>query len=244
MSSSQSKHTAKMVVVPHNPRRVPLIVAGWLLSVMAAIAVAVTTTSFYSRARIQNLELQLQQSHQLQSAAESEVQELQQQVTNFRLSGEIDKQATEGIRQEVIGLQSHITELEAEISFYKGLMDPSSQSQGVGFGKFELTATADTNRFSYRLVVQQVAANHRLFNGDLVMVVAGREKGEPRSLALSTVSTQNTQNSIKLRFKYFQIVEGELLLPEGFVPERVEAEVNAGKQGVVSQQFDWQIQES
>lgn len=244
MNSQQFEPSPKMVVVPHNPRRLPLLVLAWLISILLALAVAVTSTSIYSRAKIKDLQMQSADLYSQLQASEARSVELQQQVTNYRLSSDIDKQASQDVRKTVVELQNRITALEEEISFYRGLMDPSSSQQGVGFGEVLITQSADSERFQYRVVVQQVAANHKLFSGSLVVALVGRVNGQQQTLSLSSVSEQVADKSIKLRFKYFQIIEGDILLPKGFVPEALEMEINAGRQGVVSKQFDWQIQES
>ena len=48
-----------------------------------------------------------------------------------------------------------------------------------------------------------------------------------------------------LRFRYFQAVEGELSLPEGFEPEGVVVTATAVKPGnaEVREQFSWQTRE-
>ena len=48
-------------------------------------------------------------------------------------------------------------------------------------------------------------------------------------------------HAIRLRFKYFQNVEGEIVVPDGFVPEKIEisavAEAPVAKR--VDQEFEW-----
>ncbi|WP_317933386.1 DUF6776 family protein [Halioxenophilus sp. WMMB6] len=243
MADQKSASSARMVVVPHRPWRTPLMLLGWVLSILVTIAIASFTTSVYTRARIQDLELLNQNLEVELSQFEADAESLRQQVTNFRMSSDIDKMAAQDVRQEILRLQTHITELEQEISFYRGLMDPSSTQQGLGIGKVELFATTEPRRIHYRVVVQQVAANHNLVSGNLSVDIVGRLDGRAKTLHIQDLSEQIDSDGIKLRFKYFQTIEGEMLLPEGFEPQRLELEASASKLGSISEKIDWHVQE-
>jgi hypothetical protein len=77
--------------------------------------------------------------------------------------------------------------------------------------------------------------------GHVNVTLAGRQGGQQRRVALREISPEQDEDNIRLRFKYFQNVEGELVIPDGFVPERIEisaiAETPVAKR--VDQAFEW-----
>ena len=170
--------------------------------------------------------------------------EYRQKVANLELGSEVDRQASEGVRTEVIDLKAQVAGLEEEISFYKGLMSPTANKRGLTIGSLNVLATDSPRRYQYRLVLQQLATQHQLLKGYLNVSVVGRQGGELVTLPLKDLNDQLTNVNIKLRFKYFQNFSGEMLLPEGFEPIRIELLAKStGKNAVtVEEKFGWLIQ--
>ena len=98
--------------------------------------------------------------------------------------------------------------------------------------------------YRYKVVVQQLATQHQVLTGTLNFNVVGRQSGEAKVLALKDLSSNVDTDAIKLRFKYFQNVEGELMLPEGFEPERIELEArpSGSSSTVIEKRLTWQAQ--
>ena len=77
--------------------------------------------------------------------------------------------------------------------------------------------------------------------------MVGRETdGEVRSFALKDLSNDVSGDQIRLGFRYFQNVTGEMVLPEGFTPERIElVSKSTGRDAVeVEKKFGWLVQQS
>jgi len=171
-------------------------------------------------------------------------QQLRQQRENAKLGAEVDRKSLEDVRQEVIDLKAAIAGLEEENQFYRNLMTPDADTRGLSFGPVEIVQTERPRTFRYKVVIQQLATQHELLSGTLNFKVVGRQDGEAKVLALKELSSTIDSADIKLRFKYFQNVEGELVLPEGFEPERIELEARpAGSStGVIEKRLAWLAQ--
>lgn len=180
------------------------------------------------------------------SAAQKDVARLEQALANVELSSEVDKQSNEEVRQEVISLKDEIAKLEEENGFYRGLMAPNETSSGLTIGAVELVATRQERIYSYKVVIQQLATRHAMLSGTVNFTIRGRWNGLEHSFALKDVSQQYSAENIKLRFKYFQVLDGELTLPDGFEPEGIEivAKVTGSKPQTQTKKFGWLVQES
>ncbi len=179
------------------------------------------------------------------SESEAKAAALEQQVANHSLGAEVDRKANEEIRQQVIALKEEISVLTEENSFYRGLMAPTKNKRGLAFGAIELSQSDRPRLYNYKIVMQQLATNHNLLNGTLRVVVVGRAEGLDVEYNLSQLSSQLNSELVKLRFKYFQTVEGALQLPEGFEPLRIELVARStGKNSVtVEKRFGWLAEE-
>ncbi|WP_188149911.1 DUF6776 family protein [Teredinibacter waterburyi] len=174
------------------------------------------------------------------------VEELQQQLANINLGAEVDRQSAESVRQEVIQLKDQLSQLEEENSFYRNLMAPTDNKRGLNFGAVEIVETDKTRAFGYKVVLQQLATNHELLTGTLTFNIIGRLNGFDATFSLNQLSDSVSEKAIRLRFKYFQTVQGVLSLPEGFEPERIELVAKStGKTPVtVEKRFGWLVEET
>lgn len=181
---------------------------------------------------------------ELESARSAEA-ELRQSLANIKLGGEVDRKSLEEVRLEVLDLKSNIAVLEEENQFYRNLMAPSENAQGLNFGTVEVADTERSRNYRFKIVMQQLATNHELLVGTLNVNIVGRRNGEVTVLSLSDISKDVDNPNIKLRFKYFQNIEGELVLPQGFEPERIELDARStGKNATtVDKRFGWLVRE-
>lgn len=245
MAAVKGSKQYKLEVVPYRPVR------RWtirILLVIGVIALVMLAHWYATREALKFQQAALAERDQLkQSLAESraEVERLRQEVANLRLGAEVDKAASEDVRNEVIDLKAQIAELQEDISFYRGLMAPNAESKGLTVGSLNILSTGVERHYHYKLVLQQFATNHKLLNGSLNFTIVGRQNDLPMNLALKDVSSSVSSTDIRLGFRYFQNIEGEMVLPEGFEPIRVEisARVRTPKPATVEKKFGWIVEE-
>jgi hypothetical protein len=76
--------------------------------------------------------------------------------------------------------------------------------------------------------------------GVIELNIEGLQNGRSRRLSLAQVTKEGVDR-IKMRFRFFQNIEGRLQLPEGFEPATVEIDVkpSGGKLERVKESFNW-----
>ena len=158
---------------------------------------------------------------------------------------EMDQQALELVRREIAAQKEQIAAQEEGLRFYKSLMAPGEIAQGLSLRPPELVALEEPGQFAFRIVAQQEARKHSLLKGDLSAVLNGELADQEVSYSLAALSDDLEPGKVPLRFRYFQSIEGELRLPEGFEPRSVDlvATATAPRKMEVREQFPWQLQE-
>lgn len=159
---------------------------------------------------------------------------------------EVDRQALEMVRKELSAQKDTIAGLEEQLGFYRSFMDPGEVAgEGLILREVELVAGDEPRQFWYRIVVQQKARRHDLLKGGLRAAVSGELEGEEVEYSLKELSRDTEDDSLALRFRYFQLVEGEISLPEGFEPRNVTvtASTRTPQKLEVQEVFPWQVQE-
>ncbi len=160
------------------------------------------------------------------------------QLAVLRRSNEVERLASEQVRQTLSGLEAQVMSLNKQLAFYKNIVAPSTMKPGLRVQDLRLARAGSDGRYHYTLVLIQVRGDSRLAKGRVEFTVQGSQGG--RELNLS--STQlGIKGPIRFSFKYFQRLEGDLVLPEGFQPSQVEVGVRpqTRKLGPVHRRFAW-----
>ena len=178
---------------------------------------------------------------QLDNALEQAAGELEM----ARTRGEVDRQALEMLRLEMATEKEQTAELEEGLRFYRSLMAPEENGGGITVRAPEVVATERPRHYAYRLVVQQEAAKHELVRGQLSVTLNGTMDGAEATYELPQLADALPEEGLALQFRYFQSIDGELTLPEGFLPEHFALVVKASKPRAQEyrQQYDWRVKE-
>lgn len=163
-----------------------------------------------------------------------------------RTRHEVDRRALEMVREELSAQKDEIAGLGEQLGFYRSFMAPGEAAvEGLILREIELVADEEPRKFWYRIVVQQEARKHELLKGELTAVVVGMSGEEQVELSLAQLSDDVEEERLPLRFRYFQLVEGELNLPENFEPQgiTVTASIRSPRKIESREEFPWQVQE-
>jgi len=161
----------------------------------------------------------------------------------LRTQREVDKQALEMLRADMAAERERTATIEESLSFYRSMMG-SDGAKGLQLRKPELVLIGD-GRVAYRFFVQQREREYDLLNGSLLVQIRGQQAAEQVDYTLAELSEDFPDGSATLQFRYFQAVEGELLLPKGFKPSEILLSVRIDKprNTEVSEVYPWELQE-
>jgi hypothetical protein len=234
-----------MVVVPYRPGRRFLLVSLLVLGVGAS-AVGGFMYGYMNTMRSQQSEQATQQevSGQL-ITAESENSELRRQVAILDRSSVMDQLATEEVQETILGLRDRVAQLEQDIVYYRQVVSAETEDTGLIISQLDIDATREAHRYRYKLVLRQQDADGDTFlTGHVNINLVGSQGDEQQVLSLRDLSAEQDQLDIRLRFKYFQNIEGELVLPENFVPDRLQVAAVSVEpvEKSVNQNFSWVVE--
>ena len=116
---------------------------------------------------------------------------------------------------------------------------------GLSLRKPELVPAATPGRFRYRFFVQQIEREYDMVEGSLSVDVSGFNGKQEVTYPLSELSKDFDDKASTLHFRYFQAIEGELVLPLGFEPKGITLVARASKprKSKAKKQFPWELQE-
>jgi hypothetical protein len=134
-------------------------------------------------------------------------------------------------------------ELRTQLAFYQQVMAPELDEQGFLIEGFNLEPALSDNSFRFELVLMQQNKTKNTLKGNLNVTLIGSEKGEAKQYLIDGLLSDQEQKSLTFSFKYFQVIEGEIRLPEDFQPEQVSVHATIfqfrRKKGELTTVFDW-----
>ena len=235
----------KMVVVPYRPGRRFVLVTLLMLGVGAG-AVGGFMFGYTNTLRSQQSEQATQQelSEQLIST-ETENAELRRQVAILDRSSVMDQLASEVVQETLLSLRGRVGQLEQDVVYYRQVVSAEIEDTGLIISQLDIDATREANRYRYKLVLRQQDADGDTFlTGHVNVNLVGSQGEEQQILSLRELSAEQDELNIRLRFKSFQNIEGELVLPDNFVPDRLQvAAVSVEPVGKsINQDFSWVVE--
>ncbi len=235
----------KMVVVPYRPGRRFVLVCLLVLGIGAS-AIGGFMFGYSNTLRSQQSEQATQQelSEQL-IGTETENSELRRQVAILDRSSVMDQRATEEVQTTIIGLRDRVAQLEQDIVYYRQVVSAETEDTGLIISQLDIDATRESNRYRYKLVLrQQDADGDTSLIGHVNINLVGSQGEEQQILSLRDLSAEQDQLNIRLRFKYFQNIEGELVLPDNFVPDRLQVAAVSVEpvEKSINQNFSWVVE--
>jgi cell division protein FtsB len=172
---------------------------------------------------------------------DDEIEALKQEVALLETHREIDREAYREVEGSLITLQAKIQEQRDAIAFYRGIVSPADGNSGLRVQDLKLTRGAREREFNMRLVLVQAMKHDRQVSGDVAVSIEGSEDGAGRTYALTDLLPADADKAWPFSFRYFQDFDRQLVLPDGFTPERVHVEVRSKTRSIssIEESFAW-----
>ena len=207
-----------------------LLVAGWIFNLG------------HSRAGYDYDEIVVERDSLLKQleTAQSKIQDQRERIAILERAGQIDKKGYSEVEESLKQAQDEMLELKEEVAFYRGIVSAAETASGINIADFRISGIGEERAYRFKLVMTQTKNSKRIIQGYARIAFEGVQDGAQVEHTLNKVSGGKL-DKLKLRFKYFQNVEGEIVLPEGFLPSRVLIEViSSGRDATrLKKTFDW-----
>ena len=157
--------------------------------------------------------------------AQDQVQTLQAERDDLRLqlitaqrTHQVDQSAIAAAQQELLILQDERAVLRRELEFLKTLVSGDvTVLQLLDLKVWPVTA--DISTYGYSLTVSKRAKSRTRVRGTLEISVSGQQDGQLVTLTMADLKPD--PQTLPMNFTQFQAFSGELVLPDGFVPELI-----------------------
>jgi hypothetical protein len=186
----------------------------------------------------------LQERRQLEVRIEdlqAEIKSLREQIVLLETHREIDREAYKEVEDSLMSLQAKIQEQSDAIAFYRGIVSPADGNSGLRVQDLKLSRSSAERVYNVRLVLVQSLQHDRKVSGDVNLTVEGTQDGMAMSYPYEELLPEETAGNWAFSFRYFQDFEREIVLPDGFTPERINIEVRSTTRSIssIEESFSW-----
>lgn len=171
-------------------------------------------------------------------ALREEVEALRQDVATLTRSDQVSREANRDLQLMLAEREEEISALRADVAFYERLVGSTSQRRGLTVHGLRLQAQGE-RAWHFTATLTQTLNRAAVSSGELTVEVEGSRNDSLERLEWSDLRQTGDAPGIEYSFKYFQQVEGDLILPEGFQPLRVVVHLAPPRGQAVEQSFTW-----
>ena len=172
---------------------------------------------------------------------DADIVTLKQAVVLLEQHRDIDREAYKDVETSLVALQTKIQEQTDAIAFYRGIVSPSDGAAGLRVQDLRLTRAKTERAYNVRLVLVQSLKHDRRVSGNVDLIVEGMQDGNETAYEFAQLLSEEKDSKWAFSFRYFQDFDREIVLPDGFTPERIKIEVRSRTRSIASieESYSW-----
>lgn len=171
-------------------------------------------------------------------ALEAQVEEQAQRATTLARSDQISREANRELQGALAEREEEVAGLRADVAFYERFVGATAQRRGLTVHELQLRP-GQAGVWHFTATLTQSLNRDAVSEGGLTLVVEGTRDGRLEELTWTALRQHDAAAPLEYSFKYFQQVQGDLVLPTGFTPVRVTAHLAPARGTAVTQSFTW-----
>lgn len=238
-----SEPSKRFVIRTHAPMRRRLILGGALLLAVMGAYILYELGRFdagYDRLAVaqerRQLEVTIERLEKTNQALRTRLAELE----TIRISRNRERSE---VARTIGELQAQVAQQTQELAFYRGIVTQGPDAPELKIQQLRIVATEVPGRFRVRLTIVHMARPERSVSGAMVLQVEGDAAGEGGAASLDHEKLTGKGREQPFSFRYFESFDQEVVIPEGFRPERLTVEVRSSRKGMapLRQSFLWRV---
>ncbi len=167
----------------------------------------------------------LVQSQQIQQSEQAKAEALRQRdfiATELA----VEKNTNQLLQQDIKEQQQKLFDLKKELAVYQKIVAPVPESGTLVIDSFRLQPGTAVGRYQFSVLLIEQNKQKKQTRAQLEIKLKGKRKKKSVEVDLLKLAGY-TNKTKRLVIKNFRTVEGEFVLPAGFVPEKLQIRLNS-----------------
>ena len=172
--------------------------------------------------------------------------ELQEKLLVLEQNNRVDKQAAALLQKQLIDTEKENFRLRKDLEFYQGIIHVKNERNSPVIHGIRIKPLARAREYQLELILLHITNKDKMLEGFLDVVLEGIESSsDAMRLPLNEISL-NRNPAYSVRFRNFQRIENNFILPENFRPQKIfvtvtiDDEEGSGFEKI----FDWPLTEN
>lgn len=230
----------RFVIVPHRPYVRVLLALALVLWVASLVATWMVASERAAPGRDQ-LRSELSLTSERAKRAEELALQLRQNVATLRRSDQISRAANTELQATLAEREEEVSALRADVAFYERLVGATGQRRGLSVHEAVFMPESG-GTWRYTITLTQNLNRGAISKGEARLSVEGVREGRLVNLGWAELLQKPDASGQPFSFRYFQQLDGSVMLPEGFTPQRVRVQLRSDG-NTVEQAFPWEARE-
>jgi hypothetical protein len=207
----------------------------WLVSLAAAWQIGAN----YAAPRLSSVKARMQAAEAGLQQTSAELEATKERLAIIERSDQVSRTANESLQDSLREREEEISALRADLAFYQRLVGGRSQRMGLTVHGVALKPIGKSGGHALRLTLTQNLKKGAVNQGAVEIAVEGVQDKRLRTLSWSELVQDENPVPMTFSFKYFQQLDGSLMLPDGFTPNRIVVVVKSQGGERVERSFPW-----
>ena len=176
------------------------------------------------------------------AAAQAREQVQQERIVMLETDSQVSAEAYRQVEQKLAEFQSTIIAQQEDLAFFRGLVSEPVAGEEVRVQNVVIAEGLQPDSYTLQVVLAQPMGRERRVSGHLEIAVEGSLGQAALSLSLAELTGEEVRlDRLDYAFRYFQNVEADITLPDGFVPARLLVRMVPAGRGTEprEERFDW-----
>ncbi len=175
----------------------------------------------------------------LQRAAETE-QSLRGRIAVLERAEQVARGTSRELQSVLLEREVELAALQADLSFYQRLVGGGGEREGLSVHRVALQPSSVDRVFGFTLTLSQNLKQGRITNGQIQIAVEGVRGDSLETLDWARLAGAAADSPPAYSFRYFQQIQGSIILPEDFQPHRLSVRlVPEGRAAAVDHDISW-----
>jgi hypothetical protein len=166
------------------------------------------------------------------------IAELEQRVATLSRSDQISREANRDLQGTLAERDEEIAGLRSDVAFYERFVGSTAQRHGLNVHELHMQRQSG-QAWHFTATLTQNLNRGAVNRGGLTLSMEASRDAHMVKLDWPRLRQQPAPPPLDYSFKYFQQVEGDILLPPGVQPVRVVVRLQPESGAAVEQSFTW-----
>ncbi|HTY92992.1 MAG TPA: DUF6776 family protein [Steroidobacteraceae bacterium] len=228
----------RFVIRRHTPVRTLLLRTAGLLIGLFALYVVFEFGRYSAGFDRASVNQEREEQRQRVAALLGQIQSLHAQVAQLQTLQAGAAREAQAVGQEIAALTAQIDRDRQDLAVYRGVIAPAAAGTALQVQQLRITPGDAANRFVAHLTLMQGGKPDATVSGEVAVRINGELHG-----AAASVDAVSAVPKGAVSFRYYQAVDYQVTLPEGFHPSMVHVMLHDGRRqnSVGTQDFPWSV---